>query len=75
MSLLLHQHCTSDLLCCNCLSLPLGVGKCIDSIASKPKGSFLSASVLSSANQACSYDLQGLEGVGWNMLSGIPEGL
>lgn len=74
-SLLLCQHCTSDSSCCICLFLLLGIEKCIDSLASKPKGSFLSTSVLSSANQACSYDLQGTEGLGWDMMPGMPKGV
>lgn len=75
VSLLLHQRCTSDSSCCICLSSLLGIEKCIDSLASKPKGSFLSTSVLSSANQACSYDLKGTEGVAWDVMPGMPKGL
>lgn len=74
-SLLLSRHCTSDSSCCICLFLLLGIEKCIDSLASKPKGTFLSTSVLSSANQAYSYDLQRTEGVGWDMMPGMSKGV
>ena len=40
VSLLLHQHCTSDSSCCICLSLLLGIEKFIDSLASELKGLF-----------------------------------
>lgn len=75
VSLLLHQHWSSDSSRCIHLSLLLGIEKCIDSLSSKTKGFFVCTSVQSSANQNCSYDLQKTERAGWDIMPGMPKGL
>lgn len=69
VALLLHLCCTSDPSCC--LSLLLEIENFRSSLAAKHKGSFISTYVLPSANQRCSYGLQGVEEVGWDM---VPKG-
>lgn len=76
-SLLLRQHCTSDASCCICLSLLLGIEKCIDSLASKPKGFFLSTSTFCSIFCKSSLFLwsSGNWGSGWDTMPGVPKGV